>query len=452
MTNRDNQILTQPIIPLFFRFVIPAILGLLAISSASIVDGIFVGRYVGKLAIAGINLILPLGSLFFGIAAMFAIGGSVVVGKLIGQGERKEANNVFSRTMIAIIFISLFLGVLGLFFIKPLLAVLGANGELFDYAYRYLWLYFIFQPMLMVVVGLSYFIRVDGSPRYAAFIMILAAMVNIFLDWLFISLFGWGIEGAICATGASFFIGMLFGLFYFISTRSKLTFYLYQKQWLSVLKSAFNGFSEFINEASAGLTIFIFNWVMVLKFGSDGVAAFAIIGYFSFIGLLTSYAISEGLQPVIAMNLGAKQSIRIRYLLMMAVSCILLVSMMIIFLLIKAPDLFVNLFLREDAGDVMDITLRFVSYYWPAFIFNGINLLISGYLTAIHKPIPSAIIASSRSLVLPVAFLVILPWFMGDDGLFAAIFMAEAVTFIIAGYFYWQNRPQKLFTIDKNNS
>jgi MATE family, multidrug efflux pump len=440
----DNSIVTEAVVPLFFRYAIPAIVGLLAASSAGVVDGIFVGNYVGSNALAALNLTIPIGALCFGISLMLAVGGTVMAGKYQGDKLPGKASAIFSKSIMVIVIASLGLCSLMLVFLEPLVGLLGANEELFPFTYDYLAILLVFEPFLIIGFALSYFVRVDGRPNLAGASLLGSAIVNIVLDWLFIVRLGWGIEGAAWATGISFVVMFLIIVPHFFSRACTLVFSMHQTRWGEVGRAAINGVSEFVNEISAGITTFMFNWVMITRLGTDGVAAFAVMNYTLFVGLMISYAISDSLQPLISTNLGARRAERIGGLLRIALTVVSLIGAMVIALLLLAPGFIIVLFLEEESTTAIQITTTFIHWFWPAYLFNGANIALSAYFTAMHKPYHSAAIALSRSLVLPVPFLLGLPHFLGDVGIYVAIPLAEFLSLVLALYFYRANRPATL--------
>lgn len=441
---QDNHILTEPVPRLFLRYAIPSVVGLVAASSAGVIDGIFVGNYISSDALAAINLTIPLGALFFGVSMMLSIGGMVMAGKFKGEGKPEEASAIFSKTVVAVVLACLALCSAMLIWLDDLVGLLGADEVLSPLTRDYLSIFLFFEPLLVIGFCLYYFVRVDGRPNLAGFALVASALVNIFLDWLFIAHLGWGIQGAAWATGISFAVMFFIVLPHFFSHACSLRFRLRQSRWSEVGRAAINGASEFANEMSAGVTAFIFNWVMITRLGADGVAAFAVVNYILFVGLMIAYGISDSLQPLISTHYGAGMSARIRALLRVTAVALLGLGLSIISILIVAPEHIMEVFLEDDSTSVMAITQRFIQYFWPAFLFNGLNIALSAYFTAMHKPWHSATIALSRSLVLPVLFIWLLPQFLGDDGIYMAIPLAEALTLILAFTFFRFNRPQRL--------
>ena len=273
----DNDALEGPIFPTFVRYLIPSLVGLLAMTSASLVDGIFIGNYVGVTALAAVNLIIPITTLLFGVSMMVSIGGSVRAGKYFGESKVQAASAIFSKTMLFMILYGVLVVALGLILETKIFSALGATPELFPVMSEY---YRIIMPFLLaqfIVIQIYFFIRMDGFPNLAAAILIIGAAANIVLDYLFIAVYGWGLTGAALATGLSELLSLMVGLLYFWLPKRRLHLKLRQKNWREVFQAAYNGISEFINEVSGAIIAFVFNWMLIQRAGVVGVAAITMI-------------------------------------------------------------------------------------------------------------------------------------------------------------------------------
>jgi len=324
--NKKYDPISGKVIPVFFHYAIPSVIGMLAATSAGVIDGIFVGNFVGASALAAINISMPAFALFAAVVFMLAVGGSVMCGKFMGEGDLQAASSIFSKTFYATLIVTVLVSVCFLLFLDQVVSMLGANEELHGMVKDYMRIIVFAAPLLVLGLTLDYFIRIDGRPILASAALIAFAIINISLDYLFIVRLGWGIKGAAWATaiaeGSIFFIL----LSHWFSARCSLKHISFlechRDGWKDVFKAAYNGVSEFANEMSIGLITLLFNWVMITRMGVEGVAAFTIISYMLFIGLEACYGISESLQPTVSKNLGAKQPQRIKLFLLTAVLCL----------------------------------------------------------------------------------------------------------------------------------
>jgi len=424
----------------FIQYTVPSVLGMLAVSSAAVVDGFFVGNYVGASGLAAINLAMPIFSILFGLALMMGVGSSVVSGKLLGAGDRTTASHMFSKTVLAVSLFSIILSLLVYLLLPSFFKAFGATDDLLNDTTTYVTIFLPFIPFLMVGIVFDYFVKIDNRPIFAFFALLFSAFVNILLDWLFIAYFEQGILGAALATGISQLALFLFLIPHFFSKKSAIKFIKPKGQWLSIIKAAGNGSSEFINEASVGITAIIFNYVMLQNFGVDGVAAYAVISYLIWFSIMINFGISDALQPVLSKNYGAQRFDRIAIFLKYALLSVSVIGVTIIVLLWQFPHYLTDLFLQSKDEQAIIIVMKFVMLIWPLFLFNGISLVISAYFTATHKPLPSAAIAIARSLLLPVFFVYLLPFFFGCMGIYLAIPASEFLAMILALVLYRQYR------------
>jgi len=440
------ETITKETRSVFFQYAIPSVLGMLAISSAAVVDGFFVGNYVGASGLAAINLAMPIFSVLFGIGLMMGIGSSVVSGKLLAEGDDKLASVIFSKTLLAVIVISLVMISAIYLMLEDILLAFGATEKLLKDTSTYIKIFLPFIPFLMAGIVLDYFVKIDNKPALAFWALLLSALINIVLDWLLIAYLDQGILGAALATGISQLALIIVLLPHFFSKVATIKFVKPVGNWLAIIKASSNGASEFINETSVGLTALIFNYIMLKSFGVEGVAAYAVISYIVWFSIMISFGISDSLQPIISKNFGAKKPKRIADFLKYALISVLVVGVALSITLIQIPGFLTEFFLEPKDSKTIEIVLAFAAIIWPLFIFNGINMVISAYFTAIHKPIQSISIALSRSLILPVIFIYLLPQYFDHNGIYMAIPAAELITMILAITLYFKLTPTKLLS------
>ena len=444
-TDNHSHALDGRIVPTFYRYLIPSMVGLIAMSSATIVDGIFIGNFVGVPALAAVNLLMPFMALMFGVGLMLSVGGSVRGGKYLGEKNTAAASAIFSKTLIAVIGYGVVVIIIGLVFETYLFRALGAKPMLFALMSEY---FRITLPFLIPQLGtivLYFFIRLDGFPTLTALALVLGSVLNIALDALFVGLFGWGLAGAAWATGIAQLLPFLVLLTYFFSAKRNLRFQVKQAQWKEVFQAAYNGASEFINEISGGVIAFLFNWMLIQRAGVEGVAAITVVNYLLVLGFMVFFSIGDTIQVMVSQNFGAKNSKRIQQFLSIALFNAVLVSACCLIVLSNFSAPLVGLFIDEQgSAETLALATLFIGYIWPVFIFAGINMLISGYLTAIHFAFQSGVVALCRSLILPACFLLSFYFIFADYRFVSALTVAEAVTFLIALGFFLAHTPKKV--------
>ena len=441
---QDHDALHGAVEPTFFRYLGLSLVGLLAMTSASLVDGVFIGNYVGVAALAAVNLIIPITTLLFGVAMMLSIGGAVRGGRYLGEGDAAAASAIFSKTVL---FVSLY-GVgaicLGLVLEETLFAALGAGEALFPLMSEY---YRVILPFLLpqlLVVALYYFVRLDGFPNLVASALTIGSLVNIVLDYAFIALLGWGLAGAAFATGLSQTLPLLVLLRYFGKPGRRLRFRVRQRHWREVLLAAYNGISEFINEVSAGLIALMLNWMLIQRAGVNGVAAITVVNYVMLVGFMVFFAIADTIQVMVSQNFGARDAERIRAFLRTAGLTVAALGVAFVAVLLTASEPLILLFVEDrDSAAMVSMATEFVDWVWPLFLFAGANMLISGYLTAIHRPFQSGVVALCRSLVLPAAFLALAFWLFAGYRFVVALPAAEGVTCLLALALFLRHPPRK---------
>ena len=448
----SNPALSGNIIATFFYYVAPSIIGLIAITTANLVDGIFVGNAVGANALAAITLLIPYFTLLIAVALMIAIGGAVSAGKSIGEDDTKTASDIFSQSLIATVFITLGFALLSLGFEQQLYSLLNIPQTLAPLVSEYFnvirWV-LIIQLLTMV---LYYFVRADGHPVLATFALVSGALINIALDAWFILYLDMGLKGAAYATAIAQIVQLSLLSYYFISPKKTLCFSFWQNTWSRLFYSAYNGVSEFVNEISAGLIFLLLNNLLISRLGVNGVAAFTVANYFIFLSIMLCYGIADALHLVVSQNFGARNFKRIRQFLLTALCSSFLLGGIIITILLLWQNNAVSWFLDEKDTDIAAMTSQLLLLIWPLFLVNGINILLSCYLTAIHQPRPSALIAIARGLVLPASLLVslyfLLPqWLITTDREWAfliALPVAEWSAFLLAAFLCYQYRPSSL--------
>ena len=429
----------------FFKYLVPSLASMIAMTSASLVDGIFIGNYIGVTALAAVNLIIPITSLVFGIAMMLSVGGSVRAGKYLGEKNIAAASSIFSKTLLSVAVYGVVVIALGLILKDELFTGLGATDALFPVMSEY---YVVIMPFLttqLIVVVLYFFVRLDGMPNLAAIALSIAAAVNILLDYLFIVVYGWGLSGAAFATGLSQTIPMFVLMGYFYWPKRRLQFIFWQHDWREVFQAAYNGVSEFINESSGGIIAFIFNWMLIERAGVNGVAAITVVNYLMLLGFMMFFSISDTITVMVSQNFGAGYVKRIEAFLKLAGSVVAIISATFIWLLLTMSEEMVSIFVDEkNSAEMILLTQEFIPFIWPVFLFVGFNMLVSGYLTAVHQPFESGLIALLRSLVLPAGFLLLFYFLLSDYEFVVALSVAEGIAFFIAAVLFFRQRPSKV--------
>lgn len=428
-----HDMLSGPVARTFVRYSLPWALSMVATGSATIVDGIFVGRFAGALPLAAVNLAVPAWSLISGLGVMLATGGSVRAGRHMGAGKPLEASAVLLKTMLVLVALTVLICGTAFALRGPLLDFLGADAALRPYSAEYLTILLLFGPVFPLSFALTYFIRVDGRPVLASVGMGLSAVLNVAFDALLVGVWGMGVRGAALATGLAYALPCLLLASHFFSRRStyRLLPFTAWGRWSEILFTAWNGLSEFINEISAGIVILLFNRILISRLGPDGVAAFTVVNYATLMGLTLFYGIGDSLAPIISVNRGARAYGRVSAFLRVALVGALVLGAGFFAFLSLAPDVLTALFL-PDAPAASSLTLTFLHACRWAFLFSGLNMVLASTFTGMQWATSSMLVAVSRSFALPIAMLVLLPRWLGDIGIFYATTVSEVLTLLLA--------------------
>lgn len=445
MQNGKFDIVNGKTKPLFLRYCIPNVLGILALSSAQLIDAFFIGNYAGSAALAAINIVLPVFSLLMGLGIMLCTGGSVICAKFIGEKNYHQASAVFSKVIICNIMLCLAVTSLGLLMPHRIVSLLGANSELIGQSADYLRFVAVFFTFFLGSYCLSVFARVEQRPILAFGAIMLGTVINILLDWLFIFEFHWGVKGAAVATGISQGITFFIIFSHFFSKHSGLRLrFRGLGHWGDLAKACYNGVSELVDEFSIGITTFIFNLIMIKNLGTVGVAAYTVINYALLFGTLVAYGIGDSIVPLISTNYGAKKSFRIAGFLNISLITGAVLGSSIFAMLLFAPEVIVNFFLGNEELETKRLALEFIDLLKWAFLFSSVSIILSAYFTAIERPLESVVVALSRSLIFPILFLTLMPKVFAMDGVFLSIPMAELATVVIAITLLRRNEPRDL--------
>lgn len=322
---------------------------------------------------------------------------------------------------------------------EPVINFLGGDGTLYPYVKDYLSVIILFCICYMTGYALEIYIKVDGNPVYPTLCVITGGVVNILLDYIFVVIFHWGIKGAAFATGLSQ-VTTTSLLFYYIFFRTKkIKFVKIKYSLLNLLKIMKVGFAEFLAEVSTGISIFVFNLVILKELGEKGVSAFGIIGYISSFITMTMIGFNQGVQPIISYNLGARENKKIFEII--KTSFFILSGLGVIFysLINIFSNEIVSIFLNNI--DDIELTKQALTTYSFAYLICGFNIFSAGYFTAMDMVKISTIITLLRGVLLLIIFIIILPLLLGTTGIWLTMFITEGVTLGVSYLFMKKYNP-----------
>lgn len=420
----------------FFKYLIPSISSMWVFSIYTMVDGMFIAKGVGPIALAAVNLSMPFINMIFGIALLTAIGSSTLISIYLGRGEGQKSNELFTLNIITLSFIGIFITLLSILFLEDLAKFLGANKDTLTYVKDYLNIIIMFSSFFMLSYFLEVLVKADGFPIFSILFVSLAAIINIGLDYLFIIVFDYGIKGAALATGISQFISFLGLLSHFLMGKSKLKFTRFAFD-LKILKDiSLIGFPDAITEFSAGITVYLFNFMILKYIGDDGIAAFSTIMYINNLVIMTMVGITQGMQPLVSFFYGRSDLQSIKKLLNLAFKSILVTSLIAIFICQYSTDALISLFINPSNSFIYKLSKKILKIFSYSFLLCGFNIVISGYFTALKENKKATLISILRGLLLISTFIFVVPQIYGEFGIWLSPIFNEIVTLCISLFIF----------------
>ncbi len=296
--NNFNPLSQNYTITSLLKFAFPTIIMMLFMGLYTIVDTIFVARFVGTNALSALNIVCPVINCIVGFGTMLATGGSAIIARKMGARESTRAAQDFTFIISAEILLGLLIAGLGVIFIDKLIWGLGANNILFPYCKEYLFILLLFTPASILQVLFQNLIVTAGYPKMGMVLGVSAGIINILLDYIFMVLLQMGIKGAALGTGIGYMIPAVIGLWFFFTKKSNLHFRKPIIDFFVLAESCTNGFSEMVSQAATAVTTFLFNRIMMKLLGENGVAAITIIIYMQFLLSTLYIGFSMGAAPI----------------------------------------------------------------------------------------------------------------------------------------------------------
>ena len=393
------------------------------------IDGFFVAHYAGSDALAGINIVIPITCIIFGVSVMLATGSGAVIGELSGRKNHRKACEVFSFMCVVLLLFSVLFTGIGILFLKPIAYLLGSSERLLEHVLPYAFITFLGTLPMAFKLYFEYLVRSDGSSETGLIMSVMGLVLNIILDYIFVGILGTGTFGAALGTTISISISALIGFIYFLKY-GQIGFCGFKADLNMLIKSCANGSSEMLTELSTGITTFLFNIIIMNYYGENGIAAVTIIMYVYYFFISFYMGITVAAAPVVSYNLGTRNPEKIREILKHSFLTIGISSCVILSVLLTGGPAIIRLFVAS--GTVFDITWDGLRLFSPVFLFIGINVFLSGYFTALGNGAASAAISSLRSLFLVIVFVLALPPVIGTAGIWLAMPLSEAATILIA--------------------
>lgn len=417
-------------IKMILQFSIPSIIAMLLETFITITDGYFSGNYVGELALAAINLGLPILYFYLGIGLCVGVGGIVICGRLLGAGDKKKAESVFSQTIVTSIIICIVLSLIMFVLFNPILHILKAEGELNVYFTQYYRIMLFTYPLMVVGTIAGMFIRVDGKPQFCMLISIIGCILNVILDAVFVGAFSMGVQGSAVASFIVQLFTVIVSLSYFFSKNAGIHFCYFQFDRKIHQEIVFNGSSEFIGEMASAISMFAFNYVLMRYVGTEGVAAFTILGFAVYVYSMICIGFGQGITPLVSMCWGAQEKETAMDLRIITNNILFVIGLLFAVIFFFFGKMYAGIF--GCSSQVVDMVASGFKVYVTTFVIMGYDVINSMYFTSCGDAKSSALISALRGVVLLLAFTLILPAFLGMTGVWLAAPCTEALTAIVS--------------------
>lgn len=416
----------------FFKYSISSMLAMFVTSLYTIMDGIFVGRGIGDIALASVNMVLPITIMYFGIATMVAVGGGALVSKSFGEGKYDKAQDIFGQTLKFIIIISAILSLVAFSGHEKIMHLVGARGDILIYSSEYLKYYSLFCSANLIGIVLNSFVRNDSNPKLGMIANIFGALSNIFLDYVFIFKFNWGIEGAALATGIGQIITILILINHFTLKKGNLRFKDSEFNVQTLKNIVKIGFPSFLGEITFSVIVFFYNAALILFAGDQALIAFSIINYINANIYMILLGMNFGVQPLISYSFGEKnRRDMIKFYDFSNRFSFILTLIYVIISLVFGHQI-IGIFTMDT--EIIKIAYFGLNVSNIAFFILGINLTTSIYYQAIEIPKYSNIICIFRSFVFLPISLVILAKLFGLTGIWVSLIVSEGLSLLFINF------------------
>lgn len=457
-TITSGELGTLPISKLLIKQSIPASIGILVMSLNVLVDSIFVGNWIGPLAIAAISVVLPVTFFVAALGMAIGVGGGSIISRALGTGDLEKAKNVFGNQITLAVVVTISMVLFGLAFTNTLIPAFGGKGEIFDYAKPFYTVVFYGVPFLALTMMCNIVIRSEGKPKYSMIALIIPSVSNLTLDFLFINVFDWGMEGAAWATTISYMLSFSYMAYVFRTNRSELRINLsHLKLKAPILKEISSlGSVTLARQAMVSLVVLILNNILFDMGGEALVAVYAIIGRMLMFALFPVYGIAQGFVPIAGFNYGAKKYARVKESIYTSIKYACILGAVLYLGLFLFPIEIASLFLSSKEGlsaneiaintyvlEHISTAMRWVFASTPIL---AIPLMGGAYFQAIGKTVPAMLLTLSRQAFFFIPLVFILPYFFGEIGVWTSFAIGDLLATIVS---WWYLRRAMKRTLKK---
>jgi len=425
----------KPIGKLLIQQALPASVGILVMSLNILIDTIFVGNWIGPIAIAAINVVLPVSFFIAALGMAIGIGGSSIISRALGGDDTSKALKTFGNQITLTILLAIALVIPGLFFVDELIPAFGGKGEIFDPAKIYYIIVLCGVPFLALAMMGNNVIRAEGKPKFAMTAMIIPSVANLILDYILINKLDMGMEGAAWATSVSYLFCLGYIVWFFLSKNSELKIsFSHFRLDLPILKEMSSlGAVTLARQAVVSVTYLLMNNILFDLGGEDSVTVYAIIARMLMFALFPVLGVTQGFLPIAGFNYGAQKYARVRKSINTAILYACLMGLLIFLgIMFFAPNI-VRIFTQE--ASIVEQTPSAMRWVFAAIPIVAVQLIGAAYFQAIGKAVPAFLLTLSRQGFIFIPLILILPVYYGEIGVWISFPIADVLSTIITAWF-----------------
>ncbi|WP_120820081.1 HP1184 family multidrug efflux MATE transporter [Helicobacter pylori] len=438
---------------LFFYYFIPLAFSMISLSTYSMIDGMFVGKKLGKEAIAAVNIAWPIFPALIAYELLFGFGAASIVGYFLGQNKTHRARLVFSSVFYFVAISAFILSMILLPFSENIVRFFGSNDALLGMSKRYIEIILMGAVFMVLHPLADVFVVNDKRPILAMVAMLVGSLANIFFNYLFIFVLEVGVQGSAIATVIGHAIGVLVLMQHFWFKKGQL-YFIKRFSLSSVISSAKSGVPQSTAEFSASIMILLFNTAIMHTAGERFVSMYGIVMYNAIIFFTTLFAISQGIQPIASFSYGAKSLKRVKEVFVFGLKVAFCVGILFYGVYYFLDEFLIKLYLQPSEQDAlfMQETKRAMNIYYVGYVFLGMTLLCAVFFQSIQRTRSSFIITISHTLGFIVVLLPILSHFYGINGIWVTYPIAQFLAFLVAlGVTYYEIKKGVFITYKEKN-
>lgn len=441
---------TDKIVSLILRFSIPSMVAILVNTIYNIIDRIFIGRFIGEEALAGLTIVYPIMLVIFAGSALIGRGGANLLSISLGKGNREDYQQVFTITLVTAILFGGIMSIIGFMGLGPILRLLGASGSVFSYGYDYMAIIFMGVLFAIMSFTLSSTVRAEGKATLSMVAMIASALANIVLDYIFILHLNMGVKGAAIATIIAQGLGTAILLHYYVFKSKEVVLnkkYL-MPEWSIVKRLLTVGIPSYFVTVGSGVSMMVLNHYLGQYGGVSAVASIGAIGSLMAFFNIPALGMQNGIQPIIGFNHGAGNGRRIGETVIKSIMMTVFTGLILSLMIRMYATSLIGLFLESNSGAI-ELGAYGLKMYALLIPLTAIINIAIAYFQAIEKSLQATLIASAKQILILIPMVIIFSHLWGINGIWYAVPAADAMTIIIAVFLMvYENSKKKAVIID----